>query len=50
MSGFTSAEAVGMPFESVFKIMDKGFDRPVSNIMEMAVRENRSVGLPYRWG
>jgi diguanylate cyclase (GGDEF)-like protein/PAS domain S-box-containing protein len=45
MTGWSRIEALGRPFAEVFRIMDGTSHEPVRNPMELAVQQNRIVGL-----
>jgi diguanylate cyclase (GGDEF)-like protein/PAS domain S-box-containing protein len=45
MSGWTRNEAAGRPIEEVFRAVDGATGEDVRNAMELAIRENASVGL-----
>src|ERR1700674_1797400 len=45
MTGWSRKEAVGHPLRDVFQIIDGSTHKPSPNPMELAVQENRTVGL-----
>src|ERR1700730_8000691 len=45
MTGWSREEALGHPLQDVFQIVDGTTHKPSPNPMELAVRENRTVGL-----
>jgi diguanylate cyclase (GGDEF)-like protein/PAS domain S-box-containing protein len=45
MTGWFRKEAVGRPFREVFQIIDGTTHRPSPNPMELAIKENKTVGL-----
>jgi diguanylate cyclase (GGDEF)-like protein/PAS domain S-box-containing protein len=45
MTGWSRQEALGHPLQDVFQIVDGTTHKPSPNPMELAVRENRTVGL-----
>jgi diguanylate cyclase (GGDEF)-like protein/PAS domain S-box-containing protein len=45
MTGWFRKEAVGRPLHEVFQIIDGTTHRPSPNPMELAIRENKTVGL-----
>jgi len=45
LSGWPRAEAIGLPLEQVFRILDSVSRAVLPNPLAIAVRENRSVGL-----
>jgi diguanylate cyclase (GGDEF)-like protein/PAS domain S-box-containing protein len=45
MTGWSSAEAIGKPLADVFRIIDGNTRRAARDPMEMAVEQNRTVGL-----
>jgi diguanylate cyclase (GGDEF)-like protein/PAS domain S-box-containing protein len=45
LTGWPRAEAAGHPVAEVFRIVDAVTREPVSNPMELAIRENRTLGL-----
>jgi len=45
MTGWSCKEAVGHPFSDVFQIIDGVTHRPSANPMELAIQQNRPVGL-----
>jgi diguanylate cyclase (GGDEF)-like protein/PAS domain S-box-containing protein len=45
MTGWTSAEAVGRPITEVFNVINAFTREPSLNPMELAIRENKIVGL-----
>jgi len=45
MTGWSCKEAVGRAFSEVFQIIDGVTHKPSPNPMELAIKENRSVGL-----
>jgi diguanylate cyclase (GGDEF)-like protein/PAS domain S-box-containing protein len=45
MTGWCREEALGRPFCDVFHIMDGATRKPSRNPMELAIQENRTVGL-----
>ena len=45
MTGWSRQEAFGHPLQDVFQIVDGTTHKPSPNPMELAVRENRTVGL-----
>src|SRR6202521_6015873 len=45
MTGWTRKEAVGNPFSVVFQIIDGATHKPAPNPMQLAIQENRTVGL-----
>jgi diguanylate cyclase (GGDEF)-like protein/PAS domain S-box-containing protein len=45
MTGWLRAEAIGKPLAEVFRIIDGGTRQPARDPMEMAVEQNKTVGL-----
>lgn len=45
LTGWSREEALGRPLANVFRIIDAKTREPVVNPMELAIRENRTVGL-----
>src|SRR3984957_14515983 len=45
MTGWSRKEAVGHPLNDVFQIIDGATHKPSPNPMELAIQENRTVGL-----
>jgi diguanylate cyclase (GGDEF)-like protein/PAS domain S-box-containing protein len=45
MTGWSRKEAVGHPLNDVFQIIDGTTHKPSPNPMELAIRENKTVGL-----
>jgi len=45
MTGWKREEAIGKPLGEVFRIIDGSTRKPAQNPMEMAVEQNRTVGL-----
>src|ERR1700736_6422345 len=45
MTGWSRSEAIGKPLATVFRIIDGATRRPARDPMEMAVEQNRTVGL-----
>jgi diguanylate cyclase (GGDEF)-like protein len=45
MTGWSGKEAVGLPFSDVFQIIDGVTHKPSPNPMELAIQQNRTVGL-----
>jgi diguanylate cyclase (GGDEF)-like protein/PAS domain S-box-containing protein len=45
MTGWTSAEAIGRSFSTVFRIIDSANPQQTVNPMAVAMRQNRTVGL-----
>jgi diguanylate cyclase (GGDEF)-like protein/PAS domain S-box-containing protein len=45
MTGWSRKEAAGRPLADVFQIIDGATHKPSPNPMELAIRENRAVGL-----
>jgi diguanylate cyclase (GGDEF)-like protein/PAS domain S-box-containing protein len=45
MTGWSRKEAVGHPLNDVFQIIDGTTHKPSPNPMELAIKENRTVGL-----
>jgi len=45
MTGWSRKEAVGHPLQDVFKIIDGVTHKPVPNPLELAVQQNKPVGL-----
>jgi diguanylate cyclase (GGDEF)-like protein/PAS domain S-box-containing protein len=45
LTGWSRTEAAGRPLTEVFKIVDAVTREPVLNPMDLAIRENRTVGL-----
>ena len=45
MTGWSRKEAVGHPLSDVFQIIDGATHKPSPNPMELAIQENRTVGL-----
>src|SRR5665213_2766826 len=45
MTGWSRAEAIGHPLKDVFQILDGDTYEPVLNPMELAIQQNRTVGL-----
>jgi diguanylate cyclase (GGDEF)-like protein/PAS domain S-box-containing protein len=45
MTGWTRKEAVGHPFDVVFQIIDGATHRPSANPMELAIQQDKTVGL-----
>jgi diguanylate cyclase (GGDEF)-like protein/PAS domain S-box-containing protein len=45
MTGWSCKEAVGRPLSDVFQIIDGATHRPSANPMELAIQQNRTVGL-----
>jgi diguanylate cyclase (GGDEF)-like protein/PAS domain S-box-containing protein len=45
MTGWTRKEAVGHPLRDVFQIIDGTTHEPSQNPMDLAIRENKAVGL-----
>jgi diguanylate cyclase (GGDEF)-like protein/PAS domain S-box-containing protein len=45
MTGWSRKEAVGHPLNVVFQIIDGATHKPSPNPMELAIRENKTVGL-----
>jgi len=45
MTGWFRKEAVGRPFNQVFQIIDGTTHKPAPNPMELAIKENKTVGL-----
>ena len=45
MTGWTTKEAVGRPLKEVFQIIDGVTHKPSANPMELAIQQNRAVGL-----
>jgi len=45
MTGWSRKEAVGRPLAEVFQIIDGATHKPSPNPLELAIRENRAVGL-----
>jgi diguanylate cyclase (GGDEF)-like protein/PAS domain S-box-containing protein len=46
MTGFSLGKAAGRPMAEIFKILDASSRETVPNLMEMAVRQNRTMQLP----
>jgi diguanylate cyclase (GGDEF)-like protein/PAS domain S-box-containing protein len=46
LTGWPKEEAIGLPLEAVFRIIDSETRAPVPNPMSIATQENRIVGLP----
>jgi diguanylate cyclase (GGDEF)-like protein/PAS domain S-box-containing protein len=46
MTGFALGKAAGRPMAEIFKILDASSRETVPNLMEMAVRQNRTMQLP----
>ena len=46
MTGWTREEAAGLPIAKVFRILDAGNRQTVTNPMDIAVGQNRTVHLP----
>jgi diguanylate cyclase (GGDEF)-like protein/PAS domain S-box-containing protein len=45
LTGWSRKDAIGRRFGEVFHIVDGGTHKPAANPMEMAIREDRTVGL-----
>src|SRR6202165_2822729 len=45
MTGWSRSEAIGKPLATVFRIIDGASRKPARDPMEMAVEQNRTVGL-----
>ena len=45
MTGWSRKEAVGHPLSDVFQIIDGATHKPSPNPMELAIRQNKTVGL-----
>jgi diguanylate cyclase (GGDEF)-like protein/PAS domain S-box-containing protein len=45
MTGWSRKEAVGHPLRDVFQIIDGATHKPAPNPMDLAIRENKAVGL-----
>jgi diguanylate cyclase (GGDEF)-like protein/PAS domain S-box-containing protein len=45
MTGWHREEAIGKPFDEVFRIIDGSTRKPARDPMEMAVEQNKAVGL-----
>jgi diguanylate cyclase (GGDEF)-like protein/PAS domain S-box-containing protein len=45
MTGWSRAEAIGHPLNDVFRILDGATYEPAPNPMELAIQQNRTVGL-----
>ena len=43
MTGWSQAEAIGLPFTDVFRIIDGATREPLSNPIDLALQENKSV-------
>ncbi len=43
MTGWSQAEAIGLPFTDVFRIIDDATREPLPNPVDLALRENKSV-------
>jgi len=46
LTGWPSSDAVGEPFESVFRIVQSASHEPVANPTTLATAEDKTVGLP----
>jgi diguanylate cyclase (GGDEF)-like protein/PAS domain S-box-containing protein len=46
LTGWPSAQALGEPLETVFKIIESNTRDPIANPMALATMENKTVGLP----